>query len=113
MLADYLTTEFVILDKISTPDPMGGIIYTYQEGAHFLGGLVANNTTEMRIAQQSGAKALYTLVVDKKIVMDREQLIRRMDDRANFRVMTPTRDMTTPERSGLKFSQVTVERVTL
>ena len=113
MLADYLKTRFVLLDKVSVPDPMGGILYTYQEGAEFLGGLVANNTTEMRIAQQTGAKALYTLVVDKKIVLEREQLFRRVDDGANFRVMTPTRDMTTPEKSGLKFSQATVERVTL
>lgn len=113
LLSDYLKTEFAILDRISTPDPMGGVIYTYQEGAHFFGGLVTNNTTEMRIAQQTGARSLYTIVVDKKIVLDRDQHIRRMEDGASFRLMTDTRDMTTPEKSRLKFSQATVERVVL
>lgn len=112
-LSDYLTTEFAIMDKKSQPDPFGGILYVYTEGAHFFGGAVANNTTEMRIAQQGGAKSIYTLVVDRKVVLARDQIIRRLDDQADFRLMTDTRDMTTPPNAENQFSQATMERVVL
>lgn len=113
MLEDYLDEEFALLDKVSVPDPMGGIMYKYQEGAHFFGQTLKDNSTEMKIAQQSGAKDVYTLVVLKPLELERKQLFRRLSDNADFTVTSPTRDMASPEKSGLKFSQATVERVTL
>lgn len=112
-LEDYLDTEFAIMDKVSVPDPLGGVMYEYREGAHFFGGSVKNESTEMQLAQQSGAKAVYTLVVPKDIVLEREQIVRRLKDKANFRITAPTRDMTTPAVAVLQFSQATMERVTL
>lgn len=112
-LKDYLSTEFVILDKNSVPDPMGGVLYVYTEGAAFKGAAVANTTTEMRIAQQSGAKQLYTLVVDKKVQLERDQIIRRVSDKAIFRITTPTSDMTAPAHAANQFSQAGMERVVL
>lgn len=112
-LSDYLDVDFVVMDKKSSPDPFGGVLYEYTEGAPFKGGMVANNTTEMRIAQQEGAKALYTLVVNKKIVLSRDQIVRRMKDRADFRLTTDTGDMSTPKNAENQFSQATMERVIL
>lgn len=112
-LSDYLNTEFAIMDRISSPDPMGGVIYTYQEGAHFRGGLVKNNTTEMQIAGQQGAKTVYTLVVSKSIDLDRGQIVHRLSDGDNFQCTSPTRDMTTPGTAVIQFSQATMERVEL
>lgn len=112
-LKDYLSTEFVLLDKTSVPDPMGGILYQYTEGARFMGAAVMNNSTEMRIAQQSGAKTVYTLVVDKRIQLERDQLIRRVSDKADFRLTTDTRDMATPAKAMNQFSQANMERVIL
>lgn len=113
MLADYLDEEYAVMDKITNPDPMGGIMNGYQEGAHFFGKAVADSSTEMRIAQQSGAKTVYTLVVDKKIVLSRGQIVRRMEDGADFEIKTDTRDMTTPAHAVNQFSQATMERVVL
>lgn len=113
MLSDYLNTEFALLDKVSRPDPMGGVIYSYQEGAHFLGGMVKNATTEMVIAEQNGAKSTFTLVVDRKLELERGQIIRRLEDGGNYRITSPTRDMMTPASSALKFSQATMEVVEL
>lgn len=112
-LEDYLDTEFAIMDKVSVSDPMGGVMYEYREGAHFFAGSVKNASTEMQIAQQSGAKAVYTLVVPKNITLEREQIVRRLDDKADFRITSPTRDMTTPSIAMMQFSQATMERVTL
>lgn len=113
MLEDYLNIEFAIMDKISQPDPMGGVLYTYQEGAHFRGGAVMNNTTEMQLAGQNGAKLLYTLVVDKKLVFSRGQIVRRVEDAADFQLLTDTRDMVTPVKAGIQCAQATMERVVL
>lgn len=112
-LQDYLSTAFVLMDKTSVPDPFGGILYQYKEGARFMGAAVMNNSTEMRIAQQSGAKTVYTLVVDQKIQLERDQIIRRVSDKADFRITTPTADMTTPANAVKRFSQASMERVVL
>ena len=113
MLADFLDEEYGLLDKVSMPDPMGGILYVYEEGAHFFGKDVMDNSTDMRIAQQEGAKTLYTLVVDKKIILSRGQYVRRLGDKADFEIKTGTRDMTTPAMAETQFSQATMERVSL
>ena len=112
-LADYLNTDFVVLDKTTVPDPMGGILIKYQEGAPFRAALVPDRTTEMRIAQQNGARALYTLVVDRKIALERGTHIRRVQDQADFNLLSDTADMQAPVRSALRFSQASVERVKL
>lgn len=113
MLEDYLNVEYCLLDKISAPDSFGGIIYTYQEGAGFTGGPVLDNSADVRIAQQEGAKATYTLVIKKPLELERGQLIRRMKDGANFRITSDSRDMTTPDHSTLQCSQASMERVVL
>lgn len=113
MLSDYLDTEFAILDRVSTPDSFGGVTYSYREGAHFFGGMVKNTTTEMQIAEQNGAKSVYTLVVDLKITLERWQYVRRLSDAADYRITAPTRDMTAPKVSSLRFAQASMERVEL
>lgn len=113
MLSDFLDTEYALLDKVSMPDPMGGILYGYQEGAHFFGKAVMDNSTDMRIAQQEGAKTVYTLVVDKKIILSRGQYVRRLDGKTDFEIKTDSRDMTTPAMAETRFSQVIIERVVL
>lgn len=110
-LRDYMNTPFCLLDRVSTADPFGGVVYTYVEGAHFAAGMVTNATTEMQIAEQSGAKSVYTLVVDRHTVLERGQLVRRLTDGSTYRITAPTRDMQTPEQSALKFAQTTMERV--
>ena len=112
-LSDYLKTDFVLMDKTSVPDPMGGVLYVYKEGAPFKGAAVLNNSTEMRLAHQSGAKTIYTLVVDKKVQLERDQIIRRVSDKADFRLTTAARDMTTPAHAENQFSQISMERVVL
>ena len=101
MLEDYLQTRFCILDKISRPDPFGGVIYVYQEGAAFLGGAVRNTATDAQIANQQGGRTLYTLVVQKGLELERGQLIRRMEDGSNYKLLTGLRDMQTPDHAGL------------
>lgn len=113
MLEDYLQTKFRILDKTSRPDPLGGVIYVYQEGAEFLGGAVRDTTTDAQIANQQGGRTLFTLVVKKGLDLERNQLIRRVDDGSNYKLLTDMRDMQTPDHAGLKCAQASMERVVL
>ena len=113
-LADYLNTDFVVMDKTTKKDEeFGGIITVWQEGAPVVGALVKKSSTEMLIAEQQGAKAIYTLVTDKKIVLTRGMMVRRVNDKANFEIKSDSADMTTPAHAGIQFSQVTAERVVL
>lgn len=113
MLSDYISIAFALMDKVSRPDPFGGIVYTYEEGARFLGGMVKNASTEMVIAEQNGAKSTYTLVVDRKLELERGQIVKRLEDGSLYKVTAPARDMMTPAKSALQFSQATMEAVEL
>lgn len=113
-LADYLTTKFVVMDKTTQEDKdFGGFITVWKEGAPFVGGLVMKNSADMLIAAQQGAKVIYTLVTDKKILLTRGMMVRRVQDKADFEITSDSVDMTTPARAGVQFSQVTAERVVL
>lgn len=110
----FLTTEMIVMDKTTEEDKeFGGIITVWKEGAHFMGTLVAKNSTEVRIAQQQGAKALYTLVTDKKIMLTRDMMVRRASDAADFRVTADSIDMKAPDFSAIQYAQCPVERVVL
>jgi len=114
MLMDFLTTEMIVMDKTTEEDKeFGGIITVWKEGAHFMGNLVPKNSSEVRIAQQQGAKALYTLVTDKKIMLTRDMMVRRAADAANFRVTADSLDMAVPAFSAIQYAQCSVERVVL
>ena len=113
-LADYLTTDFVVLDKTTKKDEeFGGIVTVWKEGALFKGGLVLKNSTDVLIAEQEGAKPIYTLVTDKKIMLIRGMMVRRVQDKANFEIKSDSMDMMTPKKARIQFSQVTAERVVL
>ena len=110
----FLTTEYVVMDKTTQKDEeFGGIITVWKEGAPFVGHMVKRNDSTVLIAEQEGAKAIYTLVTDKKVVLERGMMIRRLEDKADFAIKSDPRDMQAPETSRLQFSQVIAERVVL
>ena len=111
---EFLNTDMVLMDKTSQTDPeFGGILTVWKEGAAFKGNLVPKNSADVRIAQQQGAKAIYTLVTDKKIVLSRGDVVRRAMDKADFRVTADSADMAVPAFSSIRYAQCPVERVVL
>lgn len=102
-----------IMNWISKPDDLGGFHWEWEDGADFKGGIVLNSTTEMRIAQQSGAKGIYALTTDVSIPIAPGDVIKRLRDDALFKVTSDPEDKKTPGMSDIKGMQVTLERVTV
>lgn len=111
---DFLNTDMVMMDKTTKPDPeFGGILTVWKEGAAFRANLVPISNTEIRIAEQQGAKALYTIVTDQKVMLSRGDFVRRVSDKATYRVTADSADMAVPAFSSIRYAQCPAERVVL
>lgn len=98
-----------MLDKKSVADGLGGVRWEYTEGVHFRAGLDTNQSTEARIAYQTGAKVLYTLVHDKYLMLEQGDAVKRTADGLVLRIKSDSRDMRTPEVAQIQFAQVMAE----
>lgn len=110
MLIDAFKTECVMQDKTTTSDGIGGITYTWVDGAKFDAAIVKDNTMEARIAEKDGVTEVYTVTVDKSITLDYHDVFKRKSDGAIFRVTSNVTDSKTPSVSTFQFGQVTAER---
>lgn len=107
-LNDYFE-DFCILDWKSVPDGLGGIRWDVSEGVSFRAGLSTNQSTEARLAYQTGVKVLYTLVVEKHMKLEQGDGVKRLSDGLMLRITSNSRDMQTPEIAQVQYAQVTAE----
>lgn len=107
-LNDYFE-DFCILDWKSVPDGLGGVRWEVTEGVAFRGGLSTNQSTQARLAYQTGVKVLYTLVVDEHMQLEQGDGVKRMSDGLMLRITSNSRDMKTPEIAAMQYAQVTAE----
>ena len=110
-LEDYLKEKLVVLDWVSVPDGFGGFVWEWKDGVEFAAGVVKKQDTQMLIAEQSGAKTVYTIVVKASVALENGDRVRRLRDGAVFKITSDSAEMKTPDTSGMKFAQVTAERV--
>lgn len=107
-LNDYFE-DFCILDWKSVPNGMGGVKWDVSEGVVFRGGLSTNASTQALLAYQTGAKVLYTLVIDKSMVLEVGDGVKRLSDGMMLRITSNSRDMQTPMLADVQYAQVTAE----
>lgn len=112
-LLEQHAQTFLMQNWISVPDGFGGIAWEWTDGAPFHAAVSVVSNTEMLIAQQSGAKTIYKLVFDKKIVLEVGDQVRNADTREMYRITSDSRDMFTPDSSPLQLAQCTAEKVTV
>ena len=110
-LSDFFV-DCAMMDKVTQTDDLAGIAVHWQEGAHFRAGIATNQTTQARIAYQTGAKTLYTIVTDEMIVLSAGDRVKRLSDGLVLKVTSNAADMTTPAVSQVKFRQVNAEAIT-
>ncbi len=109
-LIDAFKHECVMMDKISTPDGIGGFVYEWTEGAHFEAAIVKNNTMQATIAEHEGVTELYTLTFAKNLPLEFHDVLKRVSDGAVFRVTSNPSDSSTPSVATFQFAQVSAER---
>ena len=106
-------TDFIVMNKSIVDDGYGGAETTWSEGAHIMGAMVLDTSTQARMAQTAGVKDLYTLTVRKALELDFHTVIKRVSDNKIFRLTTDSDDKKTPESATLDMRQYSAEEWSL
>lgn len=109
-LIDSMMEECVMVDKRTVPDGLGGFKPTWVDGAEFLAAIVKDSTLAARVAEKQGVTEVYTITVNRGLVLQYHDVFRRVSDGAVFRVTSNIEDSETPDVATFQIGQVTAER---
>lgn len=101
--------DYVIMNKISSPDGYGGTNTTWEDGATIRCAMVFNSSLQARIAGANGVTSVYTLTTKKNVTLEFHDVLRRVRDNKIFRVTSDGDDLFTPASAGLDMRQVSCE----
>ena len=104
---------FILLERVSSPDGMGGECVTWQELLPFQGVMTFTTEDEITAAGQRMAAAQTVLIHEFDITLSPGDHVRREKDGAVYRVQGRSEDLRSPAFSGLQFAQVPVERLVI
>lgn len=108
LLTDSMET-FTVMNLTTVLDDYGGTDLVYTEGIDIQGAMPFDNSTQTKIAQAMGVKAIYTLTVRKNVVLDYHTVLKRKKDGKYFRLTSGTDDNQTPASAGLNMRQYSAE----
>lgn len=112
-LLDEAYESYVLLNKVRTPDGLGGYSTVWTDGATIQGAMVFNSSLEARKAEAQGVTSVYTLTTKKSITLEYHDVLRRTRDSKIFRVTSDGDDSYTPASASLNMRQVSCEEWTL
>ena len=112
LLTDQME-DFVVLNKIRTPDGYGGMTTTWQDGATIKAVAPFNSSMEARIGAMQGVTSLYTITTSRRINLQYHDVLRRVRDGKVFRVTSDGDDQYTPMSATLDMRNVTAEEWTI
>lgn len=109
-LLDEYKESFAFMDKSHTRDEEGNPVVTWaQSEATFQAALRFDNSIQAKIAQANGVQDLYTIVTDKDIDLEFNDVVKRIKDGTTFRVTTSGKDNHTPESATLNMRAVSAK----
>jgi len=113
ILNDY-NTEITLLDETSSVSPdsyggIGGVDYSYNKGAVITVQLIPQETLGAQVAEAITEKKMYTVCVDKGIILKKGQVFMRNKDEETFRITESNVETETPASAGLQFSYAKAE----
>lgn len=109
-LLDGLMTDCRMMDRTTEADGFGGVKEKYLPGAAFKATIRKDGSTEAIIAEKNGLSETFTVVVNKRIRLRHDDVIRRESDQQIFRITSDTLDSEAPEASTVKITKCTAER---
>lgn len=109
-LIDSMMEDCVMIDKRTVPDGLGGFRPTWVDGAEFQAAIVKDSTLAARVAEKQGITEIYTITVNRGLVLQYHDVFRRVSDGAVFRVTSNISDSETPDVATFQIGQVTAER---
>ena len=113
ILNDY-NTEITPLDETSSVSPdsyggIGGVGYSYNKGAVITVQLIPQETLGAQVAEAITEKKMYTVCVDKGIILKKGRVFMRNKDKETFRITESNVETETPASAGLQFSYAKAE----
>ena len=108
---DFLE-KFQMMDYVSQSDGMGGFIMQHVPGAEFRAAIYVNSSSEAQIADRTGNKALFTIMTQKNVELEQNDVVLRQRDGRRYRITGNAIDDCTPDKAGLQLRSVTAEVIT-
>ena len=108
-LLDAYSDDYVILNKTTVDDGYGGYKIVWSDGATIKGALAPASQVEVTTAGAMGEKTTHTLVVNKSILLDYHDVLRRVSDGIYFRVTNTDGGTYTPNSSNLDLRKYRLE----
>lgn len=114
LLDEYMQMDkFVIMDKTTESDGLGGVITVWKEGAPVEVALQQDTATGKQIAQALTGVRTYTVVTKKNIDFYFGDVIKRVRDGQAFRITQKSDNLKTPNSSAINMRQTTAEEYDL
>lgn len=109
-LLDEYKKDFAYMDKSHMPDGEGGTITEWvQSTATFKAALRFDNSIQAKRAQADGVQDLYTIITDKSVNLEFNDVVKRLDNGKFYRVTTSGKDNKTPASAGLNMRAVSAK----
>lgn len=109
-LLDEYKETFAFMDKSHVSDGEGGYTITWtQSEATFKAALRFDNSVQAKRAQAEGVSDIYTIITDRSIDLEHNDVVKRLDGGTTYRVSTSGKDNKTPNSAGLNMRAVSAE----
>lgn len=110
MIFDEYRENFAFMDKSHTRDSEGNPIVTWtQSEATFKAGIRFDNSIQAKVAQANGVQDLYTIICEKNINLEFNDVIKRLETGETYRITTSGKDNHTPASAGLNMRAVSAK----
>lgn len=101
---------FSFVDKSHVSDGEGGYNVTWTVGADFSAAIRLDSSVQAKRAQAEGVRDLYTIITDKSVTLQNNDVVYRKETAEYYRVTANGRDNKTPASAGLNMRAVSAER---
>ena len=109
-LLDEYKEPFAFMDKAHVPDSEGGQVVTWRQSeVTFQAALRFDNSVQAKRAAAEGVQDLYTIVVEKSVNLEVNDVVKRLEDGTTFRITSSGKDHKTPASSGLNMRTVSAK----
>ena len=102
---------FTLLERVTSPDGMGGECVAWQEALSFRGVMTFTTDDTVTAAGQPLLAEHPALLHEYDVTLAPGDFVRRERDGATYRIAGRSDSMRAPAFSGLRFAQVIAERV--
>lgn len=110
MLIDRFVKTCELLQPVQTPDGQGGSVTRWNAVKQFGAAFVKNQTRQTSAAEKPGSAETYTITVPSRAGLKYGDVLRRVSDKAIFRVTSNSDDSSPPPCASFRFEQVSAER---